>query len=304
MGKIKLLLDSDLGCDIDDCFAVGYALKQDKFELMGITTNGGCAHRRAMWAEALLYNAGREDVPVHVGSGKPLLGDAWGGMTEWQFKQVEKYPHRALTEENTAVEFMRRTIEAHPHEITLACIGLLTNAALLFATYPHIPSLLRGMTVMGGRYADNEFCDIKKWGKNEYNIVCDPYSAAVVFSAPVREIRVVGVETTCQYRWERADAIRRAAQTGYMKPVADALALTMPTTEPVWFHDSLSLMMLADDGEMSFERGSIRIELDDPNDRGASVFTPSERGRHLLLADYSPEIFFEKYCETTGMSIK
>ena len=42
------------------------------------------------------------------------------------------------------MEFLRRTIRAHPGEITLLTIGLLTNIALLFHADPGIPHLLRG----------------------------------------------------------------------------------------------------------------------------------------------------------------
>jgi len=303
MDKIKLLLDTDLGCDIDDCFAIGYALKQERFELMGLTTNGGQADKRAMWADVLLRAAGRTDVPVHVGAQQNIMGRPFGSMTTWQLAQLEKYPHGDFDGVNTAVEFMRKTIEAHPHEITLASIGSLTNAALLFATYPHIPSLLKGMTIMGGRYADNEFCNIEKWGKNEYNIRCAPHSASIVFSAPVPEIRVVGVEMTCQYHWTREEAICHARETDHMHPVADALALTLrPGVDPVWFHDSMALMMLADTEGMTIERGTVAVEYKDPDNMGATVFTPGENGNILLLTDYSPKIFFRKYCETTGMT--
>ena len=303
MEKIKLLLDTDLGCDIDDCFAIGYALKQDKFELMGVTTNGDWAHKRAMWADVLLHQADMAHVPVHAGAQRTLLGGRMARILDWQLQQLDKYPHREIEDNNTAIEFMRKTIEAHPHEITLACTGYLTNAALLFAAYPHIPALLSGMTIMGGRYADNEFCDLKKWGKNEHNIISDPYSAHIVFSAPVPEIRVVGVETTCQYHWTRDEAIRHAEQPGHMQPVADALALTMrPGVDPVWFHDSMALMMLADTEGMTIERGTVAVEYKDPDNMGATVFTPDENGNILLLTGYSTDIFFRKYCETVGMT--
>lgn len=303
MEKIKLLLDTDLGCDIDDCFAIGYALKQEKFEMMGLTTNGGQSDMRAMWADVLLGCAGRTDIPVHVGACQNLMGQAFGGMTTWQAAQLDKYPHRDFGKANTAVEFMRGVIEAYPHEITLASIGNLTNTALLFSRYPHIPALLKGMAVMGGRYADNEFCDISKWGKNEYNIRLDPQAAAMVFSAPVPEIRVVGVEQTCQYHWTREEAIERALQTTHMKPVAEALALTMrPGVDPVWFHDSMAVMMLADDAGMTMSRGRIEVETQDPDNLGQTRFTPDDNGNILLMTGCSPEIFFPKYMKTTGMT--
>jgi inosine-uridine nucleoside N-ribohydrolase len=64
---LKILLDTDLGGDIDDALALAYLLKQPQCELVGITTVGGESEKRAALASALCYAAGQAAVPVHVG---------------------------------------------------------------------------------------------------------------------------------------------------------------------------------------------------------------------------------------------
>ena len=65
---IKLLLDTDIGSDIDDAVCLAYLLAQPACDLLGITTVSGEADHRAMLASALCRVAGR-DVPIFPGAG-------------------------------------------------------------------------------------------------------------------------------------------------------------------------------------------------------------------------------------------
>ena len=50
--KIRVLLDTDIGSDIDDAVALVYLLAQPRCELFGVTTVRGSSDRRAMLAGA------------------------------------------------------------------------------------------------------------------------------------------------------------------------------------------------------------------------------------------------------------
>ena len=56
---IPLLLDTDIGSDIDDALCLAYLLAQKRCELLGVTTVSGEATRRAMLADAICQAAGR-----------------------------------------------------------------------------------------------------------------------------------------------------------------------------------------------------------------------------------------------------
>ena len=68
----KLLLDTDIGSDIDDAVCLAYLLAQKECELLGVTTVTGEAVKRAMMADAMCQVAGRE-VPILPGLEAPLL---------------------------------------------------------------------------------------------------------------------------------------------------------------------------------------------------------------------------------------
>src|SRR3954466_138635 len=65
--RMKVVLDTDIGTDIDDAWALGYALQSPSFNLLGVTVTDGDTAQRARLACKLLYRLGRTEVPVAVG---------------------------------------------------------------------------------------------------------------------------------------------------------------------------------------------------------------------------------------------
>src|SRR5437588_2439923 len=65
--RVPVLIDTDVGDDIDDAFALALALSSPELDVRGITTVAGDAHTRALIVCRLLYAVGRSDVPVAAG---------------------------------------------------------------------------------------------------------------------------------------------------------------------------------------------------------------------------------------------
>ena len=144
----KILLDTDIGSDIDDAVCLAYLLAQPQCDLLGITTVSGEPVQRARIADAICRNMGR-DVPIYPGVENPLP-DRAATADRTQAAKLDAWPHRTDYPAGEAIEFLRQTIRAHPHEITLLTIGPLTNIALLFALDPEIPGLLKEHVLMCG----------------------------------------------------------------------------------------------------------------------------------------------------------
>ena len=109
--RLKVLLDTDIGSDIDDALALAYLLAQPRCELLGITTCTGQPEKRAEMASAICTHAGRPDVPIHAGASQALLVP----MRQDQAPQAEAlgpWARRSDFPPNTAIEFLRRTIRA------------------------------------------------------------------------------------------------------------------------------------------------------------------------------------------------
>ena len=65
MGREKILLDTDIGTEVDDAITLAYLLANPDAEIMGITTVTGEAAERARLASVLCRIAGREDIPIY-----------------------------------------------------------------------------------------------------------------------------------------------------------------------------------------------------------------------------------------------
>ena len=118
---MKVLLDTDIGSDIDDAVCLAYLLAQPDCELLGVTTVTGEGQRRAMLASALCREAG-QDVPIYIGAEQPLLIEQRQPLSP-QADGLGNWSHATEFPRGEAVEFMRRTIRAHPGEVTLLPIG-------------------------------------------------------------------------------------------------------------------------------------------------------------------------------------
>ncbi len=68
----RLLVDTDIGTDVDDALALALAATTGEAQLIGVTTVHADAPLRARLAARLLHLAGRDDVPVVPGASRPL----------------------------------------------------------------------------------------------------------------------------------------------------------------------------------------------------------------------------------------
>ena len=161
---VKVLLDTDIGSDINDAICLAYLLAQPAWELLCITTVTGEAEQRAMLASVLCKAAGKA-VPIFPGQQEPLSVRP-RQTTVPQARVLPHWAHDTTFPEKQAVNFLRQTIHDNPGQITLLTTGPLTNVALLFAVEPEIPALLRQVVMMAGRYT----ADLPEPASLEWNV--------------------------------------------------------------------------------------------------------------------------------------
>lgn len=209
--KIPILLDTDIGTDIDDAFAVALILRSPELDLLGVTTVSGDTQARARLAAKMLWEAGRREVPVAAGEpGKPLPID--------QCRWAAGFANPQLRREK-AVDFLKKQIEERPGEITLVAIGPLTNIAALFREYPAVARKIKRIVLMGGAIAHG-------YGNNpqpvpEYNIYADAPAAQAVFASGV-PILAAPLDVTAMLQLTPADMHRIFTE---LTPTTNALTL-------------------------------------------------------------------------------
>src|SRR5574341_2152817 len=162
----KVLLDTDIGTDVDDAVCLAYLLANPRCQLMGITTVTGEAVKRAMLASALCHAAGKQ-VPIYPGSETPMAGKQLQRIAQ-QAEALPRWPHQTEFPKDEAINFMRRTIHANPGEVILLTIGPLTNIGQLFQADQQVVSLLKGLVMMGGDFSVTSHADNRtEWNRSE-----------------------------------------------------------------------------------------------------------------------------------------
>jgi inosine-uridine nucleoside N-ribohydrolase len=232
----KILLDTDIGSDIDDAVCLAYLLAQPECELLGITTVSGEPEKRAMLCSALCTEAG-VDVPIFPGAPRPILGKQHQPYAP-QAEALSNWKHETDFPRAHALGFMRNTIRDNPGDVVLLAIGPITNVALLFAMDPELPSLLKGLVLMCGVF-------VKSVGIRsiEWNALCDPYAAAVVYNSSVAMYRTVSLDVTTEVVMN-ADEVRERFGLGLLKPVKDFTEVWFKERPEVMFHDPLAACFL------------------------------------------------------------
>ena len=294
---LPLLLDTDIGSDIDDAVALAYLLRQPRCELLGITTVSGEPDKRAALADAVLRASGHSDVPVHVGLGAPLLAAPLQVRAD-HAEALAGVPHRTFGPENTAVDFLRETIRRRPGEITLLAVGPLTNLGVLFALDPELPALLKQLVLMGGVYYGRGYD-----GSNaEWNIRNDPHAAAIVFRAPVPRLVAVGLDVTTQCRLASGDVRTRFTQAGPPLDLVLAMAEVWFRHSPqITFHDPLAAALIFQPELCTLERQRIEVELTSPRGQGQTYFDDAAPDKpHEIAVAVDPDAFFAYYFGAVG----
>lgn len=284
--SVPVLLDTDIGSDIDDAVCLAYLLAQPACDLLGITTVTGEGQRRAMMASALCRLAGKE-VPIHIGAEQPLL-IAQRQPSAPQAAALQHWPHETAFPRGQAVEFLQRTIRERPGEITLLAIGPLTNIALLFSIDPEIPSLLKQLVLMAGSF----------WsGVNdglEWNVILDPHAADIVYRARPPLHRSIGLDVTTQVTMP-PDEVRTRFQTKLLRPVADFAEVWFRQQSKITFHDPLAATTIFTHDICEFEMGSVTIDLREGDTLGRTQWTTRADGPHAVATVVYPARFFEHY---------
>ncbi len=283
----KILLDTDIGGDIDDAVCLAYLLREPRCALLGVTTVCGESEKRAAVADAICRAAGRQ-VPIVAGMDRPLqpiplypTPEGAGALARW--------PHRSF-EKGGAPGFLYRKILENPREIVLIGIGNMTNIAALFRDYPDAPGLLRGLCVMNGYFGEKPLP--APW--HNWNAWADPLASKIVFDAKVALHRAVPLEVTERLTIpaQRAQALLPVSGN-LMRAVYDFGGAWLESAERLTLHDPLAAAAVFHPEILRFERGSVRVETECADRMGETVFSPDVGGGVEIARSVDEMKFYE-----------
>jgi inosine-uridine nucleoside N-ribohydrolase len=196
---IPVILDTDIGSDIDDTWALAYLLRCPELDLKLVLTATGDTRYRAKIAAKLLQAAGRTDVPVGMGKNfGPMLEKDMNQAPWVQHYKLEDYPGRIVED---GISALIETIMVSPDPITLISIGPATNIALALKKEPRLASRCRFVGM------DGSF-DVGYGGGPpvaESNVRSDPEALRTTLAAVWKDVLLTPLDTCGNVTLEGAD---------------------------------------------------------------------------------------------------
>ena len=289
----KVLLDTDIGTDVDDAVCLAYLLAHPDCELLGITTVTGEAEKRASLASVLCQFAGK-DIPIYPGAEDPMQGEQRQKIAQ-QAAVLPRWPHKTDFPDGQAVDFLARTIRSHPGEVTLLTVGPLTNAGLLFSEYPDVANLLAGLVMMGGNFDESG----PQASRIEWNVAGDPLASEVVYGTRICLHRSLGLNVTQQVVM-LAEDVREKFTTPLLLPVLDMAEVWFAQFYPsITFHDPLAAATIFESDLCTYQHGTATVDM--VNEPGKTTWQPSgPNAPHEVALTVDVARYFDHYFRVVG----
>jgi purine nucleosidase len=208
-----VIIDTDIGDDIDDAFALALALRSPELKILGVTTTFGDTEMRARLLDRYLKAVGRQDIPVAAGP---------------ETKTDNLMTQKAYALQSPAVvhadgaRFILDQVRKHPGEITLIAIGPLFTVQAAIERDPATFRKVKRVVLMGGsidRGYDGPNGE-RKPADPEWNILNDPAGLRALLGSGV-PVFMMPLDST-QIHLQAADQERIFA---HGSPLTDQLTL-------------------------------------------------------------------------------
>lgn len=282
--RTPVILDTDIGTDIDDAWALGFVTSHPGFEPLGITVTDGDTASRGRLACKLLHVAGLDSIPVAVGRATPVPPDRVDRQFQWAEDFTATRPVAT-----PAAEFIARTLRAHPGQVTMIAVGPLQNVADALRTEPKLPQLVKRLVLMSGCVRGTAHSDhpIAEW--NVKQAIDD---AKLVYGAGF-PLTIVPLDSTTLVQLKDDE---REKMKSHASPLVVALEslyrlwLDSPTSR-MTLHDQLAVAEAARPGAYFDKRETLSLKVDDEgytriDPAGTPVTVCLQPRRDALLEDY------------------
>ena len=223
----QLVLDTDIGTDVDDALALAFALRHPGIELVAVTTVSGDPVKRAHIAAKLLELAGRDDIEVAAGLGDRALPE---GRSAWMGHEGQGLlePHEEVAISPRDGVDVLVALTGGEHRCNVATVGMQTNLAAALERDDSLAGRVPCVAVMGGLFAPIVTGDRTIGPEGDHNLRIDPVSSVRSLNAGMPLI-YVPLDVTSQTYLTRAqvDRLREG------DPLCRALASLVDVWAPI-----------------------------------------------------------------------
>jgi inosine-uridine nucleoside N-ribohydrolase len=281
----KVIIDTDIGDDIDDAFALALALHSTELQVIGITTTFGDTETRAKLVDRFLAEVGRPEIPVAAGAPTPVKGT----FTQRRYAEGG---HAAKPSHPDAIGFILEQIRRYSGQVTLIAIGPLMNVGAAIDKDAATFRKLKRVVLMGGSikrgYGDLGYTPPRP-PQPDWNILNDIPSAQKLFASGV-PLFVMPLDSTQL----KLDEVKRTFLFSQGTPLTDALTLLYHQwgQETPTLFDPMTIAFLVNPGLCPVQPIHIRVDekgftLPEPGPLNA----PNTPNAQVCL-DSNPDAFF------------
>jgi purine nucleosidase len=245
-----IILDTDIGSDVDDALALAMLLGSDSIDFLGITTVYGDTKLRAQIAAHLCHLANRS-IQVFAGIEKPLSGrEIWVSGSEGKaFSNLDQY----APENTLAVDFLVEKVNQNPGQIEVIAIGPLSNIASAIQQEESFATNVKQLWIMGGDFTKE---------KIEHNFKCDVTAAKIVLESNM-SIAILDLPSS-QKTIIKKDEIEKIKSSGKLGPTLHSEILNwIQPRQQDWTtpHDPIAVLAMLTPEFFDFsENGSVKID--------------------------------------------
>jgi purine nucleosidase len=314
--KLRLLLDVDTGTD--DALALLLALTTTAATLEGVTTGVGNVSEAQATLNTLkvLELAGAVGtIPVARGAERPLQREWKGknrtfhgedGLGDYVLPEPEREP---LAE--TAADFIVRQVNENPGELTLVCLGRLTNLATALVKDPAIAPMIARLVLMGGAYRVPGNIN----STAESNMNGDPEAARLVFESGI-PLTMVGLDVTTKVLFgeTQLEQLRKAAPShrremfDFVEHLITYRCRAYQQKNGIYatpMHDPLAVAIALDPSLAVTETASVRIETQKEGWLGATLTDDSVGASKIsVCVEADAERFCRQFIDTLAGSLR
>lgn len=297
----KYIIDTDIGDDIDDAFAIAQALDYN-LDVIGVTTVFKNVKQRAAIARKLLKLYGRSDIPVYAGVGVGINGKlrTTDKLIQYTSDLPEYYVDKDDCEE-LAVDFIINKVKDHGESLVILAIGPLTNIARAIQKAPEIMAKVGKILLMGGDYS-RQYC--------EWNIICDLDAAKIVFTSDCK-LECVGYDVTVQTRMKNGEEKKvldmfteNKPEKAYLKELYTLWRKGVHEKTVLELHDPLTVYYEINPAAFKMKTSGVYIATDCGKLNGmtvnAEVFCKNLMSKQVLFAVSADiELFKKQFFEIT-----
>lgn len=286
--RIPVILDTDIGSDVDDAFALALALASPELDIKAITTVGAQADDRAWIVCRFLIHGGFKPIPVAFGRGKQP-----DYPVDWQI-QYRRHPAPIFNrtqkpEKFGAVELMHQKLKDQPGKLTIIALGPLTNIAQLLDQHPDAKDKIERIVLMGGSI--HVGYNSKAPAEPEWNIKSDIPAARAVFASGV-PLTVVPLDATAKMALTKKRRDRLFSAYTLLTFQVQTLYELWDQETPVLFDPVAVAAALSDRPQMNWHNTRLTIDA-----KGMTICRLGEKPNVRLITDVDREKFLDWYVE-------